>query len=85
MIKHFLMRHVDSGEVTSVCARDDGITPIPGVTFCPEDDEFKNLFTIEEISKVEFENLLIMFEIDPKDVTPERINFWLFSDAVRNR
>ncbi len=83
MIKYFLMRHLDSGEVTSVCARDDGIEPLPGVTFCPEEDGFKNRFTIEPISRVEFENLLTMFEIDPKSVTPDYINFWLFSDAVR--
>lgn len=83
MIKYFLMRHNKSGEVTSVCARDDGITSMPGVYFCPIDGGYKNLFTIEEIAKVEFENLLILFEIDPSTVTPEYINFWLFSDSVR--
>lgn len=83
MIKYFLMRHDRSGEVTSVCARDDGISQLPGIFFSPEDDGFKNLFTIEEISKTEFETLLILFEIDPRTVTPAYIDFWLFSDAVR--
>ncbi len=80
-MKYYVLRHLRTGEVTSVCARDDGWKTIPGVTLHPEGD-YENGFSCEETSFAEFETLLEMYGMTVGDVDSKFTRFWLFTDGV---
>lgn len=80
-MKYYKLKHKRSGEVTSVCIRDDDWKDMPGVTLHPEGD-YNNGFSCVETSFAEFETLLTLYDMKVSDVTPNNTDFWLFTGGV---
>ncbi len=87
------LRHVASGEVTSVYAYegenedDEPMCLLPGILVYPADEHGRGLvnnFKSERISKSEFETLLAFHGIDVQEfLQREDVDFWLFGDRVK--
>lgn len=78
---YYKLRHPKTDEVTTVCTSDESSYGLTQVFFCPigEGDAPPLMcFYGYEITKFEYETILVMHDIDPKDMK-EEIDFWLFT------